>query len=66
MTVFAWHMTALVAVIGVAQGLGFELPSETSGGWWALRPLWLVAPAAVLAVLVAAFARFELPRRVAR
>ncbi len=66
MTVFAWHMTALVAVIGAVQGLGFTLPSDTSATWWAVRPFWLVAPGAVLAVLLAAFARFELPGRGAR
>lgn len=63
MTVFAWHMTALVAVIGVVRGLGFALPADTSATWWALRPFWLLAPAAVLAVLIAAFARVEVPRR---
>ncbi|QYG91124.1 acyltransferase [Iamia sp. SCSIO 61187] len=62
MTVFAWHMTALVAVIGVAVGLGLTLPSETSPTWWLLRPVWLVLPGLVLAGLVAVFARLELPR----
>jgi hypothetical protein len=59
MTVFAWHMTALVAVIGVVQGLGVTLPAETSSTWWALRPFWLLAPAAVLTVLTRTFARYE-------
>ncbi|HEV7720645.1 MAG TPA: acyltransferase [Iamia sp.] len=63
MTVFAWHMTALVAVIGAAHGLGLVLPSETSPAWWLLRPVWLVLPGIVLAGLVALFARLELPRR---
>ena len=31
--------------------------------WWAQRWLWLLAPAAVLAVLVALFARVELAAR---
>lgn len=62
MTVFAWHMTALVAVIGVVHGLGFVLPGTTSPTWWLLRPFWLLAPALVLAGLVAAFARIERPR----
>jgi peptidoglycan/LPS O-acetylase OafA/YrhL len=59
MTVFAWHMTALVAVIGAAHGLGLELPSGTSPTWWLLRPVWLVLPGVVLAGLVWGFARFE-------
>ena len=63
MTLFTWHMTALVAAIGVYQLLGGELLREATGGWWAQRPLWLVLPAAFLAVLVALFARFELPGR---
>jgi hypothetical protein len=59
MTVFAWHMTALVAVIGAAQGLGFTLPDRTSPTWWLLRPVWLVLPGIALAGLVAVFARLE-------
>jgi hypothetical protein len=64
MTVFAWHMTALVAVIGAAQGLGFELPATTSATWWLLRPVWLVLPGIVLAGLVGMFARLERVRLV--
>jgi hypothetical protein len=62
MTVFAWHMTALVAVIGSAHGLGLELPASTSPSWWLLRPVWLVLPGIVLAGLVAVFARLEVPK----
>ncbi|WCO67205.1 acyltransferase [Iamia majanohamensis] len=61
MTVFAWHMTALVAVIGAALALGLTLPSEATPTWWALRPVWVVLPGLVLAVLVRTFARHELP-----
>lgn len=63
MTVFCWHMTALVGVIGVWRMAGFELTADPTAAWWAQRPLWLVLPALVLAGLVALFARFELPRR---
>lgn len=63
MTVFAWHMTALVAVIGAVAAIGVSLPSEATATWWALRPLWLALPGGVLAGLIAAFARFELPGR---
>lgn len=66
MTVFAWHMTALVAVIGLVQGLGFRLPATTSATWWLLRPFWLLAPGLVLVGLIAAFARIERPRTSAR
>jgi hypothetical protein len=59
MTVFAWHMTALIAVIGAAHGLGLVLPATTSTTWWLLRPVWLVLPGIVLAGLAWVFARFE-------
>jgi hypothetical protein len=63
MTVFCWHMTALVGAIGVYQAFGGRLGTEASAGWWAQRPLWVVLPGALLAGLVALFARFELPGR---
>ena len=66
MTVFTWHMTALVAAIGIYQLLGYELGTQADAGWWWQRPLWLVLPGLVLAVLVATFARFELPGRAGR
>jgi hypothetical protein len=62
MTVFCWHMTALVAAIGIYQSLGGQLGTTATASWWAQRPLWLVLPGIVLAGLVALFARFELPR----
>ena len=63
MTIFTWHMTALVAAIGIYQFAGGTLMTEATGAWWAQRPLWLVLPGVVLAGLVAVFARFELPTR---
>ncbi len=62
MTLFTWHMTALIVAIGAYRSLGFELLAEPTAGWWAQRPLWLVGPGVVLAVTVALFARVELPR----
>ena len=64
MTLFAWHMTALVVVLGAYRALGFTLATEPTAAWWAQRPLWLVAPGLVLALLVWLFARVELGRRV--
>lgn len=64
MTVFTWHMTALVVVIGAFGALGGRLGDEATASWWASRPLWIVLPGLVLAVLVAAFNRFERPRNV--
>ncbi|MFN8041024.1 MAG: acyltransferase [Acidimicrobiales bacterium] len=63
MTLFTWHMTALVAAIGVYQLVGGELLRDATGGWWLQRPLWLGLPAVFLGVLLAVFARFELPGR---
>jgi hypothetical protein len=66
MTVFCWHMTALVVFVGAAQLAGVRLGDEATAGWWLARPLWLLGPGAVLAALVALFARVELPRRTPR
>lgn len=63
MTLFTWHMTALVAAIGVYQLAGGTLGREATRGWWAQRPLWLVLPGVFLGLALVAFARFELPRR---
>lgn len=63
MTVFTWHMTALVAAIGVWRALGLELLAEPTATWWAERPAFLLLPGILLAALLALFARFELPTR---
>lgn len=49
MTVFVWHMTALLVVIAVVGMIGYQLPADPTAAWWAVRPFWLVAPGAVLA-----------------
>lgn len=59
MTVFLWHMTALLAAIGVLEAFGFDLLAEPTVLWWAQRPIFLLLPAVFLAPLVAMFARFE-------
>ena len=56
-------MTAYLVALWVYEGLGGTLATEPTAGWWAQRWLWLLAPSAVLAVLVALFARFELAAR---
>lgn len=63
MTVFTWHMTALVLAIGVWHLLGQDLLAEPTVAWWQQRPVWLVLPGAFLAGLLAVFARIELPGR---
>ncbi|MEU1864656.1 acyltransferase family protein [Streptomyces gardneri] len=66
MTAFLWHLTAMLGVYGAMLGLGLELPAPASGAWWAQVPLRIAAAAAVTALLVAAFRRFEAPGRVRR
>ncbi|MCC5951189.1 MAG: acyltransferase [Acidimicrobiia bacterium] len=59
MTVFCWHMTALVAAIGLWHLGGGTLGDEPTTSWWSTRPLWIVLPGLLLAPLVALFWRFE-------
>jgi Acyltransferase family len=63
MTLFLWHLTALVLAVVVLHPLGLTRATPGAPVWWALRPLWLLVPAALLVPLVALFARFEHPRR---
>jgi hypothetical protein len=59
LTVFVWHMTALLVVLVLYRAIGGEPLAFPSLAWWDQRWFWLVAPAFVLAVFVAAFGRFE-------
>lgn len=63
MTVFVWHMTAYLAVVWLYETTGATLLAQPTAQWWAQRWLWLVGPAAVLAVLTALFARVEFASR---
>ena len=65
MTLYLWHLTAMVLVIGLAMlvggaGLRWE---PLSAGWWATRPVWIGVLAVVVLAAVALFGRFENPRR---
>jgi surface polysaccharide O-acyltransferase-like enzyme len=59
MTVFLWHMTALLIVIGALAAVGLHPLSEPTTAWWLQRPLWLAGPGVVLAGFVALFGRIE-------
>jgi hypothetical protein len=63
MTMYLWHLTALVLAVfaGVLLGVGFKLEPLTVG-WWLTRLVWLAVLVAVLMVFVAIFGRFERPR----
>ncbi|MFC4530506.1 acyltransferase family protein [Sphaerisporangium dianthi] len=65
MTLFLWHMTAVVAAVVLLYGTGL-MPAAAPGSplWLLLRLPWLACLAVILAVLVAAFGRFE--RRASR
>ena len=65
MTVFLWHLTALMIVAAVTLPSGLmPQPVVGSAAWWAWRPVWLLTLAVALVPLVWLFARVEL-RRVA-
>ena len=60
MTVYLWHMSAMVAVAAAAFPTGLWPPMDPSGtAYWLTRPLWFGALLVVLGVLVVAFRRFE-------
>lgn len=63
MTLYLWHLTAMVLVIGVGVLLGgFGLHAEPlSALWWATRPLWYAVLVVVTLGLVAVYGRFERP-----
>lgn len=61
MTVYLWHLTVMVAAVGLLMltdaGLSW---APLTGGWWATRPLWLAALTLLLLPVVAALAPVEL------
>ena len=61
MSVFLWHMTVLVLVVGLAHLLGDPGLTATpgSGAWWALKPVWLVGWTVGLLTVVPLVVRFE-------
>jgi len=62
MTVYLWHVTAMVAVVAVVLVvLGSALPEPGSADWWASRPVWFGAFALVLAGVARVVGRFEGP-----
>ena len=64
MTLYLWHMTALVLVIAgllLAGGVGLHLQVD-SATWWLTSPLWLVALATITWPFIVGFGRFERPR----
>jgi surface polysaccharide O-acyltransferase-like enzyme len=63
MTLYLWHVTAMVAVIGVSlsvDGVGLGVEPLTLV-WWLTRPGWYVVLALVTVALAAGVGRFETP-----
>lgn len=54
LSLFAWHLAALVLAYGAAAWLGVGTPTPGSAAWWLTKPLILLGAGAVLAGLVAA------------
>ncbi|HSJ85233.1 MAG TPA: acyltransferase [Acidimicrobiia bacterium] len=63
MTLYLWHLTAMVIVIGISLATGgFGLGVEPlTAAWWLSRPLWFVVVGLVTLGMVAVFGRFEIP-----
>ncbi|TNC21415.1 acyltransferase family protein [Amycolatopsis alkalitolerans] len=60
MSVYLWHMPALVVVAGVSVlGFGYATPEPGSARWFAAAPLWIAAAGLVLLGLLRVFGRFE-------
>lgn len=60
LTVFLWHVSALLLVVGALHLLGWlPTPPVGSAAWWLWRIPWLVMAALVLGGLAAILARFE-------
>jgi hypothetical protein len=66
MTLYLWHLTAMVALYGLVLALGGPLPVPGTGLWWATRPVWLALLAAVLTPMALLLSRFERPGRAER
>jgi fucose 4-O-acetylase-like acetyltransferase len=68
MTLYLWHLTAMVLVIGLSLlvgGAGLRW-APLSAAWWVTRPLWIGVLALVVLLAVALLGRFENPRRETR
>ena len=62
MSVYLWHMTAMIAVYALLHvaGVGLDLRPD-SAIWWQTRPLYIAAFGLFLLPTVVAVARFERP-----
>jgi len=63
MTIFLWHSTVMMLLVGLAFWIWPPLLSAQpdSGLWWATRPVWLLAYAVATLPFLLTFSRFERP-----
>ncbi|PZG09037.1 acyltransferase [Micromonospora craterilacus] len=60
LTVFLWHLSAVVLLVGALYGLGaLPTPAAGSAAWFAWRLPWVLMLAVVLAGLIAIFGQIE-------
>ncbi|MDP3984095.1 MAG: acyltransferase [Acidimicrobiia bacterium] len=65
MTLYLWHLTALVAFIGASLltgGFGLRVEVDT-GTWWLTRPLWMAALVIATIPFILVFGRYERPNQ---
>lgn len=59
MTIYAWHMPALIVLAGGLLLSGLPLPEPLSAEWWLTRPLWLCVAVAAVTATAAVASRCE-------
>jgi hypothetical protein len=63
MTIYLWHMTAMVLLIAASVslgGVGLGIAVDTAE-WWTTRPVWIAALIIVTIPFLLVFGRFERP-----
>jgi peptidoglycan/LPS O-acetylase OafA/YrhL len=64
MTLYLWHLTAMIFILGISLafgGVGLRIPAGSSD-WWLTRPVWLVVMTIVVTPFIGIFNRFERPK----
>jgi len=63
MTVYLWHLTVMILLVGLIVKLGgFGLTlAPGSSAWWATRPIWMALLSLALFPFLIVFGRFERP-----
>jgi hypothetical protein len=65
MTLYLWHLTAMVALVGgslLLNGWGLRTDTNTAA-WWLTRPLWMAALVAATLPFLLVFGRYERPNQ---